>query len=223
MTRHIVFTTTLLAAACFSASSWAQAPVAGSTTVGITVTEATQVAMGWSVKKNLLGKTVYNDAGDKVGKVMDLIIDPERNVSYVIVGAGGFIGIGRHDVAVAVRQIKDTGGKLLMSGATKGTIQSMPAFNYASDTDRRDRFMAEAERDMTRARAKVVELKDRANSANDDAKAAMNRDIDQLQLDLKSAQDSIDNMKRAGTTRWHEFEANVSAATARLRKALEAA
>ena len=51
----------------------------------------------------------------------------------------------------------------------------------------------------------------------------MNRDIDQLQLDLKSAQESIDNMKRAGATRWHEFEANVSAATARLRKALEAA
>lgn len=223
MTQHTFFTATLLAAACFSAGAWAQAPVAGSTTVGITVTEATQVAMGWSVKKNLLGKTVYNDAGDKVGTVMDLIIDPERNVSYVIVGAGGFIGIGRHDVAVAVNRIKDTGGKLLMAGATKGTIQSMPAFNYASDTDRRDRLVAEAERDMTRARAKVADLQRRVADATDEAKAAMNRDIDQLQQDLKSAQGSIDDMRRAGTTRWHEFESAVSEATARLRKALEAA
>jgi len=221
--KHTALVATLLAAACLAAGGPAQSQVAGSTTVGITVTEATQVAMGWSVKKNLLGKTVYNDAGDKVGKVMDLIIDPERNVSYVIVGAGGFIGIGRHDVAIPVRQIQDKGGKLLMPGATKGTIQSMPTFNYASDTDRRDRFMAEAERDMARARAKVVELQQRSTDAAADAKAAMNRDIDQLQKDLKSAQDSIDEMKRAGTTRWHEFESAVSAATARLRKALEAA
>ena len=212
-----------LFASCLSAGGISQAQVAGSTTVGITVTEATQVAMGWSVKKNLLGRVIYNDAGDKVGKVIDLIIDPERNVSYVIVGAGGFIGIGRHDVAVPVKQIQDKGGRLLMAGATKGTIQSMPAFNYASDTDSRDRFMAEAERDMTRARAKVTELKQRTSTASDEAKAAMNRDIDQLQLDLKGAQDSLDNMKRAGATRWHEFESAVSAATARLRKALEAA
>jgi sporulation protein YlmC with PRC-barrel domain len=89
--------------------------VAGSTTVGITVTEATQVAMGWSVKKGILGKTIYNEAGDRIGKVIDLIISPDRNVSYVIVGAGGFIGFGRHDVAIPVKQIQDN--KVMKAGA----------------------------------------------------------------------------------------------------------
>lgn len=223
-TIHLsALTAALFAAACISAGGLAQAQVAGSTTVGITVTEATQVAMGWSVKKTLLGKNVYNDAGDKVGKVTDLIIDPARNVSFVIVGAGGFIGIGRHDVAIPVQQIQDNGGKLLLSGASKASIQAMPTFNYASDTTRRDQLVADAERDMTRARAKVAELEQRAVDATAEAKAAINRDIAQLQVDLKSAQDTMDKMKRAGTTRWREFESEVKAATARLRKALEAA
>lgn len=220
---HRVFTTALLATACFTATAWAQAPVAGSTTTSITVTEATQVAMGWSVKKTLLGKNVYNDTGDKIGKVIDLIISPERDVSYVIVGAGGFIGFGRHDVAIPIRQIRDNGGKLVMAGATKGTIQSMPTFNYANDTDLRDRFVAEAERDLTRARAKVAQLQQRSTEATADAKVAIDRDIDQLQRDLNTADEKLTDLKRAGASGWHKFESAVEAAIARLRKALEAA
>lgn len=52
-----------------------------------------------------------------VGKVQDLIISPDANVSYVIVSAGGFVGIGRHDVAIPVTQIQGPSGKLVMTGA----------------------------------------------------------------------------------------------------------
>ena len=106
----------------------------GTTTVDATITESTQIAAGWSVKKTLMGTTIYNDAGQKVGTVDDLIISPDRNVSYVIVGAGGFVGIGRHDVAIPVTQIKDQAGKLVMAGANKDTIKSMPEFTYAINT-----------------------------------------------------------------------------------------
>jgi hypothetical protein len=74
-------------------SQGAHAQVAGTTVVGVSVTEATQVATGWSAKKSILGKAIYNDAGNKVGKVEDLIIAPDRHVSYLVVGVGGFIGI----------------------------------------------------------------------------------------------------------------------------------
>src|SRR2546427_3811032 len=41
----------------------ATAQVAGSTTtIGVTITETDHLALGWSVKKGILGKTVYNDA-----------------------------------------------------------------------------------------------------------------------------------------------------------------
>ena len=97
---------TLIAASLAVAALSSQpvmAQVAGGTTsMGVAVVETTQLAMGWSVKKTLMGKTVYNETGAKVGKVEDLIISPDKFVSYVIVGAGGFVGIGRHDVAIPV-------------------------------------------------------------------------------------------------------------------------
>ena len=65
--------------------------------------------------------------------MQDISIAPDRSVSYAIVGAGGFIGMGRHDVAIPVTQIQDQTGKLVMVGATVDLIKSTPQFDYAND------------------------------------------------------------------------------------------
>ena len=213
---------TVFGAICLAGPVAAQ--VAGSTTtVEASITESTKIARGWSVKKTLMGKTIYNDAGLKVGKVEDLIISPDSNVSYVIVGAGGFVGIGRHDVAIPVTQIQDHSGKLVMAGATKDTIKGMPAFAYATDTSKRDDFVAAADRDITKGKAAVAGLEKKAGAAAADAKAGIDADLTALQGDVKSAEDKLSQMKQASAGRWKEFEADVSAATARLRKATEKA
>src|SRR5438874_2669910 len=80
------------------------AQVAGSTSLGVTAEELRAVAVGWSAKKQVLGKTVYNENKEKVGAIDDLIIAPDRAVSFAIIGAGGFVGLGRHDVAIPVDQ-----------------------------------------------------------------------------------------------------------------------
>ena len=194
-------------------------PVAGgSTTVEASIIESTTLAMGWSVKKTLMGKTVYNDAGVKVGKVEDLIVSPDKNVSYVIVGAGGFIGIGRHDVAIPVSQIQDKAGKLVMAGATKDRIKGMPEFTYAPDTTRRDAFVAAADKDIAKGKAAVANLEQKAGAATAEAKTRIDADITALQSDVKSAESKLADMKHATAVRWRDFEADVSAATARLRK-----
>jgi hypothetical protein len=179
-------TMSLVGALCAAAPAAAQV-AGGTTTVDTSVTESTKLAMVWSVKKTLLGKTIYNDDGQKVGKVDDLIISPDRDVSYIIVGAGGFVGIGRHDVATPVTQIPDKAGKLVMPGATKDMIKDLPEFVYATDTTRRDTFGAATDKDIATGNAKVAE------------------------------------MKQATAACWREFEAGVSGATARLRKAIETA
>ncbi|MEO8281177.1 MAG: PRC-barrel domain-containing protein [Ideonella sp.] len=212
----------LAAALCTAGPTWAQV-AGGTTTASVSVTESTQLAMGWSVKKTLLGKNIYNDAGQKVGKVEDLIISPDRNVSYVIVGAGGFIGIGRHDVAIPVTQIQDKAGKLLMAGATKDTIKALPEFTYATDTARRDHFVATAEADIAKGKARTEELEKKASAATTDAKAKIDLQVAALQLDVKSAESKLTEMKQATAVRWKEFEASVSAATARVRKSIDAA
>lgn len=39
---------------------------------------------------------------------------PDKSVSYAIVGAGGFAGTGKHDVAIPVNQFKEEGGKFIL-------------------------------------------------------------------------------------------------------------
>jgi PRC-barrel domain len=76
------------------------AQVAGSSTIGVTQEEIKVVTRGWSAKRKILGKAVYNK--EKIGTIDDLIITPDKSVSYAIIGAGGFLGMGRHDVAIPV-------------------------------------------------------------------------------------------------------------------------
>ncbi len=216
--------TALALAALLGGAAPARAQVAGGTTIiDTSIVASTQLAMGWSVKKTLMGKTVYNDAGQKVGKVEDLIVAPDRNVSYVIVGAGGFIGLGRHDVAVPVGQITDKAGKLVLAGATKDSVKAMPGFTYASDTSRRDAFVAEADKDIAKGKVRVAELEKKAGAATASAKATLDQQISTLQGDVKSAEARLGEMKQATAVRWKEFEAGVSAATARLRKSIDTA
>jgi sporulation protein YlmC with PRC-barrel domain len=109
----------------------AKAQVAGSSRLGVAVEELKVVALGWSVKKQVLGKTVYNENNQKVGRIDDLIIAPDSAVSFAIIGAGGFAGVGRHDVAIPVQQIKLQDDKFILPGATKEAIKALPKFEYA--------------------------------------------------------------------------------------------
>ena len=103
--------------------------VAGSTTIGVSQEEMKVVATGWSAKKDILGKAVYNDSNQKIGTVDDLIISPDRSVSFAIVGVGGFLGVGKHDVAIPVKNLKGE-GKLMLPGATKEALKALPEFKY---------------------------------------------------------------------------------------------
>jgi len=105
--------------------------VAGSTTLGSTVEEQKVLAAGWSAKKNILGTAVYNSSNEKIGAVEDLIIAPDKAVSFAIVGTGGFLGIDRHDVAIPIGQLKLEGDKLLLPGATKEGLKALSKFEYA--------------------------------------------------------------------------------------------
>ena len=54
----------------------------------------------WRASK-LAGVTVYNDANEKIGDINDVILDRSGKVANVVLGVGGFLGLGEHNVAVA--------------------------------------------------------------------------------------------------------------------------
>ena len=72
-------------------------------------------------------------------------------------------------------------------------------------------------------KAKVADLEKRAGAANADAKSRIDGQLTALQGDVKTAETKLTEMKQATAARWKEFEAGVSAATARLRKSIDTA
>ena len=111
--------------------SVSRAQVAGSTVVGISIAEAREVASGWSAKRQILGQPVFNDKDERVGSIDDIIVAPDKAVSYAIINAGGFIGLTKHDVAIPVSQLKLVDNKLILAGASKDALRASPPFEYA--------------------------------------------------------------------------------------------
>lgn len=222
--RTTLATALMLGSLCATPAALAQATTAGTapTHVAPDAPSSTSPA-GASVKRAWLGKPVYANDGQVLGKVNDLIVASDGVVTGVILGVEGVVGRARHEVSIPMTQVEARAGKWIAAGATPATVKAMPAYRDASDSVRRDQFVAAADRDIARGNARLDELEQQAGYSASDAKARIDAQRMALQIDVKVAQAKLDEMKHAVVARWHEFEAEVDAATARLRKSIETA
>ena len=71
-----------------------------------------------------------------MGDVNDLVIKPTGEIEAVVVGVGGFIGIGEKNVAIALNRFtmeptEDLASTKLVLNATKEELEAAPAFKSA--------------------------------------------------------------------------------------------
>jgi hypothetical protein len=101
---------------------------------------------GTFLANNLIGATVYSPSEENIGDVNDLIISTSGTVDGVVLGVGGFIGLGEKDVAIAMDELDvqtDSDGYVaLVLDATQEELEAAEAF--VSSAERRD--IEEAER-----------------------------------------------------------------------------
>ena len=91
----------------------------------------------WPVSK-VIGVAVYNGNGDTIGKIYDLLMDPQARVATAILSVGGYLGVGDRLVQVPLDTIRfpknATGSNLYPEKAilstSKDTLAGMPAFKY---------------------------------------------------------------------------------------------
>lgn len=85
----------------------------------------------------LIGSTVYSPTDESVGDINDLIINIDGTVEGVVIGVGGFLGIGEKRVAVEMSSIEvlpnDDGSVRLILNSTKEDLEAAPAFVSAED------------------------------------------------------------------------------------------
>ena len=59
----------------------------------------------WRASK-LIGVNVYNDQNEKLGDINEILIDQAGKAHGVVIGVGGFLGMGEHDVMVSFDKLK---------------------------------------------------------------------------------------------------------------------
>jgi sporulation protein YlmC with PRC-barrel domain len=79
----------------------------------------------------LIGATVYNDQGQGIGSVVDVLVRNTAAEPTAILSVGDFIGSGTKLIAVPLSHVNLDGAKPIMAGATKPMLASMPVYLFA--------------------------------------------------------------------------------------------
>ena len=98
--------------------------------VELVVVDVVQVADGYRASK-LRGTKVVNPKNENIGSLDDLIVGKD-SVLFAIIQVGGFLGLGSRLVAVPYKslQINADGSRIVLPGATREQLKSLPEFKY---------------------------------------------------------------------------------------------
>ncbi len=99
--------TALLGTALIGGSAFAQTTAPSATTPAAAPSTSVQQNLkgNWRASK-LVGLTVYNDSNEKLGDISEILVDNSGKINAVVIGVGGFLGVGQHDIAVSFDQLK---------------------------------------------------------------------------------------------------------------------
>ena len=82
---------------------------------------------------NFYKQNVYDPSDNKIGEVDDVLIDKEGRVTAMIIGVGGFLGMGEKDVAIpfsALHASEKNNKWYLVLNTTKDVLKTAPGFKY---------------------------------------------------------------------------------------------
>jgi sporulation protein YlmC with PRC-barrel domain len=83
--------------------------------------------------KDWYNQSVYDPSDKKIGEIQDVLLSPDGKVNALIVGVGGFLGMGEKDVAVPFGAVKHTtkDGKVYLTlDTTKDALKAAPGLKY---------------------------------------------------------------------------------------------
>jgi sporulation protein YlmC with PRC-barrel domain len=154
----------LLAAALLSSTAIAQNTTPAASP-NATVTTTAPSGSEWRASK-LIGVNIYNEQNEKLGDISEIILSKEGRVAGYVIGVGGFLGMGQHDILVEPGKIKfvdepmrtTTSANTPPAGRTPpaGTMTTRPASGTTASTTKQwypDHGVLSATKDQLKAMA----------------------------------------------------------------------
>ena len=143
MIRNLLATTaiaTLVATGAFAqdATKPAPAPAEPAPMTQDAATATPKVTGEGHLATQIIGESVYNGTGDdaeNIGDVNDIVVSADGKIEAVVVGVGGFLGIGEKNVAVDYTQLdwaERDGDRWLVAPMTKEQLEAQAAFDRSA-------------------------------------------------------------------------------------------
>ena len=107
------------ASAMLASVAFAQSPSATTdrATTAAPASDTSSFKGSWRTSK-LVGLNVYNDSNESLGSINDLLADKSGDIKAVVIGVGGFLGVGEHLVAVPIDKVKFVDEPIAYTGAS---------------------------------------------------------------------------------------------------------
>ncbi len=84
---------------------------------------------------NLIGAAVKSPGDETIGEINDVIVTTDGAVEGVVIGVGGFLGLGEKDVAIELAAISlettESGRATFVLNATREDLEAAPGFKTA--------------------------------------------------------------------------------------------
>ena len=155
----------------------------------------TQTPDQYLAQNNLIGAKIHGADGTIVGDIEDLIVNDYNQIVGVIMGTGGFLGIGEKKVGVNLSALKfvDEDGKTTIT-LPQATPEIIAAAEPYETTQPRKSL-------LERAKEKAEELKDKTTATSekavDDSKPALEKAKDAFEKAKEAAGPALDAAKEA--------------------------
>jgi sporulation protein YlmC with PRC-barrel domain len=82
----------------------------------------------------LIGTKVVNTANETIGDINEIVLGKDGKVAAVIVGVGGFLGMGEREVAMnfsSIRMSRDSDNNLVLTvNANKDALKNAPEWRW---------------------------------------------------------------------------------------------
>jgi sporulation protein YlmC with PRC-barrel domain len=163
----------------------------------------------------MIGKQVTNRMDQRLGTIDDLLLAQNGQVSHVVIGVGGFLGIGDKLVAVPFGEIKTQGNAFLLD-RDADQLKAHTEFKYkqtaALAPAGRDQYIDETDRRLSEWDKRLQDWKATAKEKSADA----SKKLDDAWLATK---DKFSEMKNATADGWERAKTNFEKAWGDLQTA----
>src|SRR5215212_7220617 len=104
--HKLAFASGLVAAALLSSSAFSQSQAPAPAQPAAKAEVAPKLSTPHWRSSKMIGVAVYNEQSERLGDINEVLLDASGKVLGYVVGVGGFLGMGEHDVFVEPDKIK---------------------------------------------------------------------------------------------------------------------